>query len=266
MLPPPRSLFAPALAALLLPSAFAQVLIPTSGSLPACAAHCALLQSAQTGCVPPAAPQSSQTIYQSCFCQSALLTPLKSGGTNICPAQCDSTDYAAIVSWYNGLCGSGKVVTNSVSSTSSIASTSTLATTTTSSGGAAATTANNGGGADDNPDNVSGPVWWSTHWNWVVMVIVLFVAFLLIGVLGTIFYRRHKRKRDYGDTVPVPRDQMASWGPNQGTIHDLGGQTAANGAAATRPTRPAPAETGKGKEKVTLNRVSSRRLKKGASG
>lgn len=105
-----------------------QTLIPSTG-LPTCAATCAQLQNAQTGCTPAGgAPVSNDATYQSCFCQSALLTALHQGpGAQLC-TQCSSTDMQSIQTWYQGFC-SNKGATNGVQSggASSPAATNTLA-------------------------------------------------------------------------------------------------------------------------------------------
>ena len=69
-------------------------------TLPACAQACTALTQASQSCA------SNQATYQSCFCQSALLTSLKTSSTNnVCAPQCGDTDFATIASWYNGQCG-----------------------------------------------------------------------------------------------------------------------------------------------------------------
>lgn len=80
----------------------AQVLI--SNALPTCGQQCAILLQAQAACVPPAAPVTDQNIYQSCFCQSAFLTPLITGGsTYICPG-CSPAEIGTIETWYQKSC------------------------------------------------------------------------------------------------------------------------------------------------------------------
>jgi hypothetical protein len=79
----------------------AQALI--SNSLPACGQQCPTLLQAQGGCVPPAAPVTNPNIYQSCFCQSAFLTPLFTGATSLCPA-CSPAEMGTIESWFQESC------------------------------------------------------------------------------------------------------------------------------------------------------------------
>ena len=91
------------LAHLALTTAQSGSLLPNT--LPACATSCQVLQQAATGCIPPAAPVTSQETYQSCFCQSALLTSLQQTPTaNICAPQCSDADFATIDQWYKSVC------------------------------------------------------------------------------------------------------------------------------------------------------------------
>lgn len=78
-------------------------LIPTSpnSAFPQCGLSCSTLVSAQDSCT--ANPDSST--WFSCFCQSALLTTLKSSGS-VCP-NCDASDQALVSTWYNNYCSSG---------------------------------------------------------------------------------------------------------------------------------------------------------------
>lgn len=88
------------------PLTLSQQLIPTN--LPSCAQSCTVLQQGQTGCVPAGgAPQASQGIYQSCFCQSALLTQLYSNTAVQLCSNCDAGDMATIQNWYQTYCGKG---------------------------------------------------------------------------------------------------------------------------------------------------------------
>ena len=78
-------------------------LIPTSASdsFPQCGVDCSLLQQAQDSCT--AGPEASWT---SCFCESAMLTSLKSSG-NICTSCTSTTDQSLLSTWYNNYCSSG---------------------------------------------------------------------------------------------------------------------------------------------------------------
>jgi hypothetical protein len=99
--------------------------------IPGCARQCTILDQAEKGCVPPAAPATDQGIYQSCFCLSALLTPLHSSGSQCQPA-CSQDDAGKISLYYNDLC-KGPVVkppapTTATTSTSTATGTATAGT------------------------------------------------------------------------------------------------------------------------------------------
>ena len=88
-----------------LTSAQQPTLLPAT--LPACAQTCPVVIQAQTGCVPPAAPVTDAATYQSCFCQSGYLAPLRASSANICAPQCADGDFATISTWYKGFCAPG---------------------------------------------------------------------------------------------------------------------------------------------------------------
>ena len=83
------------------------------------------------------------------------------------------------------------------------------------------------------------------------MLIVLAVGLGAIGIIGTIFYRRYKKRREYGDNT-APRPDLHQWAPNQANVHDFAtGTTPANQNALN--------EKGKGKEAVGVSRGRSGR-------
>ena len=101
----------------------------------------------------------------------------------------------------------------------------------------------------------------SSHWRWVVMIIVLAIGFLTIGIVAGILHRRHRRRRDAAELQAAgPRGDLGQWGPNGPRVHDF----AQAGA-------PVAGVTEKGKERVAadaaveqppLRREESQRLKK----
>jgi hypothetical protein len=105
--------------------------------LPACAKQCTVLAQAEGGCVPPAAPVTSQAIYQSCVCQSALLTQLHSSGAICQTSGCSATDATTISTYYNALCN-GPVVEPAATTTTTATTTSATATGTAAAGAAGA--------------------------------------------------------------------------------------------------------------------------------
>jgi hypothetical protein len=96
-------------ASLVVAASAQQLLVYSDTALPACAQQCTVLQNAQTGCIPPAAPVTDATIYESCFCQSGYLTTLKAAGSTICSDVCEASDVSKIASWYQSNCADNGV-------------------------------------------------------------------------------------------------------------------------------------------------------------
>lgn len=90
---------------LLTPIISAQAVTLLASNLPSCATQCTVLINAEGSCTPPLAPVTSDQIYESCFCQSALLTSLYSSAAvqGICPS-CSAADMLTIQKWYQGVC------------------------------------------------------------------------------------------------------------------------------------------------------------------
>jgi hypothetical protein len=135
------------------------------------------------GCVPPAAPVTNQGIYQSCVCQSALLTALHGSGAP-CEQFCSTDDATAISQYYIALCN-GPVVAPAPTGTETTAPTTGIPTNTAAAGA--------GNGVKNNTNK---PTWIESHWRWLVMVIVILIAIIFFWV-GGVFLRRHiHRKRE----------------------------------------------------------------------
>ena len=100
-----RSLHIASLFSLLTPIISAQAVTLLASNLPSCANQCTVLTNAQGSCTPPLAPVTSNEIYESCFCQSALLTSLYSSAAvqGVCPS-CSASDMMSIQKWYQGVC------------------------------------------------------------------------------------------------------------------------------------------------------------------
>lgn len=107
-------------------SALSASILPTSASntFPQCGLSCAALTNAQTSCESGAAAS-----WQSCFCQSSLLTSLQSSG-NVC-SSCSSDDQATISTWYKNYCsGDGSTATSTTTGATSTATSTSTSTTT----------------------------------------------------------------------------------------------------------------------------------------
>jgi len=228
-------------------------LLPTT--LPACAAQCTVLQQAATGCVPPAAPVTSQDIYQSCFCQSALLTSLIQDPTaNICGPQCDAADFASIDSWYQSVCPVAGAPAATTLSTSTVSTTpSAVASSGLSDQPSSAPPSQTSADHSDDAAPANGSAWLSTHWRWVIMLIVLGIGIVLLAVLGTLWHRRYVRRREAAQNAG-PRPDMAEWAPNQQNIHDI------NQFGNARDFAPGAANKGKGKVGAGGTSVQQKKL------
>jgi hypothetical protein len=102
----------------------AQTILPStaSASFPACALSCSQLIQAQSGCIPPVAPVTDQYFYDTCFCQSPLLSQLHTSPDGTCDTYCTAeSDRQLLQSWYNGFCASQTASTGSTSSATSSA-------------------------------------------------------------------------------------------------------------------------------------------------
>lgn len=238
-----------ALFALLVDVTFAQTLI--SSTLPACAQQCPVLIQAQGGCVPPAAPVTNQGIYQSCFCQSTFLQPLYGGPTPLCPS-CPPADMTTIQNWFQGLCKPG-----APQGGQQPAPTTTTPSTSISATAAATSSAGLTGVNETATPSGPQPGWYktppscphikliynssrmSTHWRWVVMLIVLFIGLSLVALGFWLLHRRYRhRKAAQGTTPAATQPDLWVWAPGQ-SVHDFGaGVGAANN------------EKGKGREQV----------------
>lgn len=100
-----RSFLIASIVSLLTPIISAQAVTLLASNLPACATQCTVLTNAEGSCTPPLAPVTSDQIYESCFCQSALLTSLYSSAAvqGVCPS-CSAADMMTIQKWYQGVC------------------------------------------------------------------------------------------------------------------------------------------------------------------
>ncbi|KAI9755032.1 MAG: hypothetical protein M4579_004435 [Chaenotheca gracillima] len=169
----------------------AQLLDFTPGALPICANGCQPLQAAQGACVPPAVPASNTATYQSCFCHSAFLQTLFTSPNGVCDSACPGpNDLAQVRTWFLSKCRSSASATAGPS-TASVLPAPTSPTTTDSSsptvvGSAATQTA-----ASKGPPKS----WWSTHWKWVLMLIIIFLGIILVAIAGVLLKRYLKRRK-----------------------------------------------------------------------
>lgn len=132
------------LIALTISALAADSILPTSASskFPQCGLTCTALTGAQTSC-----ESGEASTWSSCFCQSSLLTGLKSSGS-IC-SSCSAADQATLSSWYNNYCNSGgKDTSNTEADTTTTASSADAASTSDSSA-SASSNSNNSAAAEE---------------------------------------------------------------------------------------------------------------------
>ncbi|KAJ5502576.1 hypothetical protein N7463_005450 [Penicillium fimorum] len=213
------------LIALTISAQAADSILPTSASskFPQCGLACTTLTTAQTSC-----QAGDASTWTSCFCQSALLTGLKSSGS-IC-SSCTAADQTTLSTWYNNYCNSGGKDT---SDTDTAANTGTVATKTSTEPSSTPNTSKSESDSSANTNKSPAATeekesWWSSHYRWVIMLIVLVIGFTIIAVLGVWFKRRYEAKRPhlYGGgssssgilaaSPPAPRD--AAWGPGSAPL------------------------------------------------
>ncbi|KAJ2899560.1 uncharacterized protein MKZ38_002993 [Zalerion maritima] len=167
-------------------------------SLPSCATNCGPLYDANGACVPPAAAEADETTYEQCFCDySELQGLLNDPPSDVCNGACsgDSEGYTSIRDWFTSL--RNEVATDTDSTAT--------ATSTSSSGGSSSS---------------KGQDWLSSHWKWVVMIVVIFVGIVGIWV-GACIWRRHylkKKERMYemGKHNAARTSGTGPWAPGSG--------------------------------------------------
>ncbi|PPJ52270.1 hypothetical protein CBER1_10267 [Cercospora berteroae] len=193
--------------ALFVTAAVAQQGVLTNGNsnLPACGQSCPLLVQAAQAC--SATDVASQSAWV-CFCQSAYLVNLRSSATGICDSTCTGADLQQVSTWYSTNCGSdngASAHTNAGSGTAdntaangggNAAGGQTTQSTGSSgsSGSSGATGANTLSGVSTGADDPG--TWWENHYKWIIMLVVLVIAFPLIAWGAVVLKRRHDRKQD----------------------------------------------------------------------
>lgn len=171
--------------------------IPSSATstFPGCALSCSQLLQAQALCLPPNQAQSTQIVYDNCFCQSPLLAAFATTPDSICVAECSiESDRDELRAWFENFCAqvaSGvdpTTVTASAATNTPVIATSTISIT---SGTLAATVTATGSSSHASHGSQS---WFAGHWQWVLMLIILALGFLALTFLAIWLKRRHRRK------------------------------------------------------------------------
>ncbi|KAL9123822.1 MAG: hypothetical protein Q9217_006788 [Psora testacea] len=124
-----------------------------------------------------------------------------------------------IQNWYKNFCGRGgaPVPDNGQQPTTSTTS-STSATGATNKPTGGSTISNQQGVTESENDGT----WFSNHWKWIVMLIVIFLGISAIAVGGWFVHRRyHRRRESQWSSAPGSQPNINTWGPGQ-SVHDLG--------------------------------------------
>ncbi|KAL2868776.1 uncharacterized protein BJX67DRAFT_36965 [Aspergillus lucknowensis] len=172
-----------------------------SDSFPACGLTCSLLSQADDSCTPPTAQVTNRQIYVSCFCQSALLATFRESPVGICDDTCTTDpDRQLLQQWYVNFCdhggntedtGANSGNNNNNDNNDNNNSHNDNNGDGTNADSAADATPSPGAGSRDDPAPQS---WWSGHYKWVIMVIVLVLGFTTLAILGVWLKRRHDAK------------------------------------------------------------------------
>lgn len=188
-----------ALVALPLTHVFAQTTVPQDivpfSTLPACALKCGKLFDVQGGCSPPVTTSPDK----SCFCNDARLSPFFQSTTmGVCNDACpdDPSGLLNIQKWVVSFCADVKASTPTTTSASDATATGTAATTGT------ATSAPGSGTTITTP--VKKQTWIETHAKWVVMAVILVIAFVGGWIAAAFFRRRYLRKRELNYEMRAP--------------------------------------------------------------
>ncbi|KAN0122826.1 hypothetical protein V8E51_001152 [Hyaloscypha variabilis] len=173
-------------------------IVPFTSVLPACASNCGVLWDVQGKCAPPNIPAVNPT----CFCTDTRLTPFDDPGTSgvsqVCndAGSCTATaDLQAIKNWYDSYCAANKGSTG------------------TTTGGSSSPTSTSGSSAKS-----AGDIWLSTHYKWVIMLVIIVVAIVGGWIAACYIRRRHIRRKEKEIEMRPP----VAWGPHQ-LQHATGG-------------------------------------------
>ncbi|KAM3415091.1 hypothetical protein BST61_g10224 [Cercospora zeina] len=191
--------------ALLATAAVAQQGVLTNGNsnLPTCGQSCPLLVQAAQAC--SGTDVATQGTWV-CFCQSAYLVNLRSSATGVCDSTCTSqTDLQQVSTWYRTNCGSDNGASEHADAGSGTTTSPPANGAANPAGGQNAPSTGSAGSSSADGANVLSGVsagaddpgtWWENHYKWIIMLIILVIAFPLIAWGAVCLKRRHDREQD----------------------------------------------------------------------
>lgn len=140
-------------------------------ALPSCASQCGPLFDANGACAPTGVTSAPSAIA-SCFCSNPKVTGFSAGTAGVCDNACtvNANDIGSIRNWFTSFCANPATITS-------------LAQTGATSTAIVGQNANRGD-------------WLSTHWQWVVMIVILVVGIAGIWIGACVWRRRYIRKKD----------------------------------------------------------------------
>lgn len=173
-------------------------------NLPACASSCGPLYDVNGACVPPNVATASAVVYEQCFCSDSRLAAFSTTTAGPCDAACtaDPSGFGSITSWYQSMCSSVQALAADVTTTTNAdGSTSTITSSSSKSSG--------GGGGWYVPAILHHPPSpfarlylsshlrrISSHWQWVIFIVVMVVGIAGIWIGAAIWRRHYLRKKD----------------------------------------------------------------------
>ncbi|KAE9381162.1 hypothetical protein N431DRAFT_457771 [Stipitochalara longipes BDJ] len=173
-------------------------IVPFTSVLPPCASNCGPLYDVQGKCAPPNIP----AVNPNCFCTDTRLTPFDNSGTSGVSQVCvgagsctTASDLQAIKTWYDSYCTGNKGTSG------------------TTTGGSSSPTSTGGGQSKS-----AGQIWLSSHYKWVIMLVVIVVAIVGGWIGACMFRRRYIRRKEKEIEMRPP----VAWGPHQ-LQHATGG-------------------------------------------
>ncbi|OBT70110.1 hypothetical protein VE03_00481 [Pseudogymnoascus sp. 23342-1-I1] len=184
-------------------------------TLPLCAQSCGPLFDVAYSCIPPATTAASN----SCFCKDARTTSVGlTGAANTCSTACTvAADLTAVQTWYNNLCASSGTATTTTGTVSTETGSTDAGSTDTSSTG------------DGTTAVAKKKTWMESHYQYVIMIVIIVVAFVGGWILAAFFRKRYLRKRELNYEMRPP---TAPWVTgHSGPAGPYGGGGFGDGAA-----------------------------------
>lgn len=153
----------------------AQTTLFNTATLPACVKSCGYLFDVNGACVPPAKTAAAASVYDACFCADSRLVPFSQGTAGVCDNACTANpgDLNTIRNWYTSFCANVKQPAGGADPTSTA-----------------------GSGSNKGKSNSGGGTWLSTHYQWVIFLVVVVVAIAGIWIGACIWRRKYLRRKD----------------------------------------------------------------------